>query len=306
MAMKQCPVCGEKYSDTYRKCPFCEEEEALKDGGTIRRRGKRTSSSQGFSLVTPTLIVLILVMGSLLVYLLYGDQISAKLRGEEPAKDPSTEQSQTIQPVEPSVGSETDPATTTEPGGTETTDPGTETAAPTATDYERANALPGGLTLNKTDFTLSNLGETYTLRASGGAGTYTWISQDEGIASVGADGKVTAVSGGTTNVLVTDGSKKAVCIVRVRASGRLPAAPSTGSGQVDRDSKLNREDMTLTVGESFQLNLSGVTTALTWTSSDAGIASVASNGLVKGISKGTATVTVTWDGQSRSCIVRVK
>ena len=29
MAMIRCPVCGEKYSDTYRHCPFCEEDEAL-------------------------------------------------------------------------------------------------------------------------------------------------------------------------------------------------------------------------------------------------------------------------------------
>ena len=27
MAMKRCPVCGERYSDTYRHCPFCEEED---------------------------------------------------------------------------------------------------------------------------------------------------------------------------------------------------------------------------------------------------------------------------------------
>lgn len=32
MAMKRCPDCGEKYSDTYKYCPFCEEEEILKKG----------------------------------------------------------------------------------------------------------------------------------------------------------------------------------------------------------------------------------------------------------------------------------
>ena len=37
MAMIHCPKCGEKYSDTYRECPFCEEEEALLDGEEIRR-----------------------------------------------------------------------------------------------------------------------------------------------------------------------------------------------------------------------------------------------------------------------------
>ena len=37
MAMKRCPICGEKYSDTYKSCPFCEEEEALQSGAQIRR-----------------------------------------------------------------------------------------------------------------------------------------------------------------------------------------------------------------------------------------------------------------------------
>jgi len=25
MAMKRCPDCGEKYSDTYKYCPFCRK-----------------------------------------------------------------------------------------------------------------------------------------------------------------------------------------------------------------------------------------------------------------------------------------
>lgn len=35
MAMIRCPICGEKFSDTYRSCPFCEEEEALRQGEQI-------------------------------------------------------------------------------------------------------------------------------------------------------------------------------------------------------------------------------------------------------------------------------
>ena len=27
MGLKKCPICGEKYSDTYKRCPFCEEDE---------------------------------------------------------------------------------------------------------------------------------------------------------------------------------------------------------------------------------------------------------------------------------------
>ena len=68
MAMKRCPVCGEKYSDTYKTCPFCEEEAAERSGGKIRRGGGRRSASKGQpNLLTPTLVVLILIMLALLV-----------------------------------------------------------------------------------------------------------------------------------------------------------------------------------------------------------------------------------------------
>ena len=68
MAMKQCPICGEKYSETYKNCPFCEEEAAQQDGDDIRRGirgGKRAARSRQFSLITPTLIILIIVMAAL-------------------------------------------------------------------------------------------------------------------------------------------------------------------------------------------------------------------------------------------------
>ena len=42
-------------------------------------------------------------------------------------------------------------------------------------------------------------------------------------------GKVTAVSKGTVNVLVTDGSRKAVCIVRCNVTGSAAATTTTPS-----------------------------------------------------------------------------
>ena len=85
MAMKRCPVCGEKYSDTYKNCPFCEEEEAQKNGSQIRRgmgrSGKRAVKSRQPNLLSPILIVLIVIMVALLVYLLFGDQIAGRLSG---------------------------------------------------------------------------------------------------------------------------------------------------------------------------------------------------------------------------------
>ena len=228
MAMKRCPVCGEKYSDTYRDCPFCEEEEALREGAKLRRGRRAAPRSRQFSLVTPTLIVLIFMMAGLLVYLLYGDQLKEKFRKGGEDVTPPTEDVTPVkpQPTEPDV---TEP----EPGDTPDSEPGTMPEAPsdttTTTDYGNMMALPSGLKLSTEDFTLRSVGETATIRASGGSGSYTWASEDEGVASVDQNGKVTAISQGTVNVVVSDGSKKGVCIVRCNVSGGA-ATPTTPSG----------------------------------------------------------------------------
>ena len=234
MAMIRCPKCGEKYSDTYRECPFCEEEEALLDGEEIRRsprRGRRAAHSRQFNLITPTLIVLILLMAGLLIYLLYGDKLAEKFGGEKAPETPVEDVTPGTMPEEPDVQEPDDPSgIIPEEPDTPPQDEPEQPAEQEPSDYETAAKLPNGLSLSTTDFTLKSLGESHTIRVSGGSSTYQWMSQDDGIASVDQNGKVVAVSNGTVNVLVTDGSKKAVCIVRVNAAGgtttTTPAAPA--------------------------------------------------------------------------------
>jgi cytoskeletal protein RodZ len=317
MSMKDCPVCGEKYSDTYKNCPFCEEEEALREGEKLRRGGRRLSSgSHQLNLLTPLLVILIAIMAGVLIYLLFGTRFQ---RQQTTTTTPTVEEPAAEQPTvgetpeEPGEEEEpgTDAETPTEPTDGDdtanTSEPSAATTTPATTGgltYEAAAALPSGLTLSTTDFTLRTLGESATIKVSGGSGSYTWISQDEGVASVDSSGKVVAVSGGTTNVLVTDGSKQATCIVRVSASGQSSSTttahtPSTGA-------KLSKEDFTLPVGDpDVKLTISGVTTAVTWSSSNTSVATVSSSGVVKAVGKGKATITATFDGTTLTCIVRV-
>ena len=235
MAMKECPICGEKYSDTYKKCPFCEEEKAMQEGKRLRRntRGGKRTAQKSPNLLTPMLIILILIMAALLAYLLFGERF-AKLpdiekQPQTPVEDVQPEQPEIPDVQEPVQGE--DPAVTTpeNPGTTET--PGTTThQTPPVTansEYEAAAKLPKGLRLSTTDFTLKKIGETATIQVSGGGGSYRWYSKDIGIASVDQNGTVTAVAKGNTTVLVTDGSKMAECIVRVSGIGTV--TPSTGT-----------------------------------------------------------------------------
>lgn len=117
MAMKRCPDCGEKYSDTYKYCPFCEEEEVLRKGKD--RGGRRARQNRHFSVLTPILVVLILIMAGILLFLLRDD------KSPTGPKDPVTPQPGVVTPVQPDDSTEKD---TSEPGETEepedNTDPG--------------------------------------------------------------------------------------------------------------------------------------------------------------------------------------
>ena len=317
MAMKRCPICGEKYSDTYKNCPFCEEEEALRQGDQIRRGGGRGGkrAAAGPNLLSPILIILIVLMGCLLVYLLFGEQIAEKMGFGQSANTPQTED---VTPSGNANGDSNGDDSSGSNDGTMPSDGDTEEPLdqnePDSADTQDVDpaSLPETLTMNylgspRTEFTMAVGDDPIPLTASGGNGSYVWSSSDEGVVSVSADGKVTAISVGRATLTVHDGTGKGVCTVLVKAGANgQTTASSTGTSGSGGENKLNREDMTLAVGEKFQLKLSGITTAPSWASADSGVASVSSDGTVTGVAPGKTTVTVSWDGASKSCIVYVK
>lgn len=318
MGMKKCPVCGEEYSDTYKKCPFCEEEAAMQAGESVHSSRRTAKRSRQFSLITPTLVVLILIMAGLLVYLLYGDKIAEKFSSDDNHNPPIEEMdklddeekkpSESGEPLGENGGDVTMPEENG-PSEHETVKPAVQPNKPSkpnvpSSGYEKAMELPDGLTLSTNDFTLSVLGSNHSIKASGGKGTYQWHSEDDGIAAVDNTGKVTAVSHGTVNVVVSDGFKKGVCIVRVKAEGKLETTPSTGKPS---NAKLSKEDYTTSVGDpDVKLTVSGSSGTVKWTTSDASVATVSSDGVVKAVGKGTATIVAKVDGSPLYCIVRVK
>ena len=161
---------------------------------------------------------------------------------------------------------------------------------------------PSGLVLDPTTLEIVK-GETYTLRATvepadAAYGQISWVSDAPEIASVDAEGTVTALAVGEATVTASVGSDiSASC--RVTVVG--PAAESL---------TLNAAALTLTIGEQSQLtatpspedaNLEG----LAWSSSDSGVASVDEQGLVTAVAAGQATVRVAVGSAEASCVVTV-
>ena len=133
----------------------------------------------------------------------------------------------------------------------------------------------------------------------------TFTSADETIATVDANGRVTAVKEGSTNVTVKTKSANKTATVNVIV-GDAPVAV-TGVTVAPKTASLSlagtkTQQLTPTVAPANATNK-----AVTYQSSDATIASVSSTGLVTGLKEGTATITVkTTDGnKTDTCAVTV-
>lgn len=132
----------------------------------------------------------------------------------------------------------------------------------------------------------------------------TWKSENESVATVDEKGVVTAVGGGTTKIVATATANDkitAVCEVKVpiHTTG-IELEPTEIVGLRKGDTEK------LTV--SFKPANTEDSKEVKWTSSDPEVASVNNDGVVTGLAKGEATITVTTvDGKhTASCVVTVK
>ena len=102
------------------------------------------------------------------------------------------------------------------------------------------------MTLSSTDFTLFSAGSSYQLQVTGAPGACTFASSDPKVATVAADGTVTAVAPGTAIIVVTSGSEKRTCAVRCNWKTEKPEEkPAEDGGAASTSVDLNAfyEDM---------------------------------------------------------------
>ena len=157
------------------------------------------------------------------------------------------------------------------------------------------------VTLSKTSVTV-NKGKTYTLKAtmspSGANDSLQWSSSNSKVAKVSTSGVVTGVARGSATITVKTGSgKTASCKVTVKV-------PSTKVS-------LSKTSVSLNKGKTYTLkgtmSPSDSTDSLKWSSSNTKVAKVSSSGVVTGVEKGSAVITVkTTSGKTATCKVTVK
>ena len=89
MSLLKCPKCGEMFSDSYKTCPFCAEDDAYFDGGVKPRKkkgpGRRVEGhDRGPSILGPALIVVVLLLAAVLIYSFFGEKISKMIHRNDP------------------------------------------------------------------------------------------------------------------------------------------------------------------------------------------------------------------------------
>ena len=131
--------------------------------------------------------------------------------------------------------------------------------------------------------------------------TVQWSSSDDSVATVAADGTVTAVKEGTATITAKCGEKSADCTVTVKAA---PVSPTSVT--------LDQNTLSLTVGGTAKLTATvapenAADKTVSWSCDNLSVAEVSADGAVTAKAAGTATITVTTtDGRlTATCTVTV-
>ena len=259
-----CDACGEEYSATYKRCPFCGEKpgpatgpippvenseddyvfegQELFDGGEEERParskgGKRLAQGDAPGpinwprLITFICSLVIIAAALVIVFAVIYPKIHSPGNADPGA---SVSPSQTVPPsADPSEDVSGDPAET----DTVSPDPaGTDTVSPEPDETPGQSGGVTGLTLNRAEFSLTpneSWKVTATVTPAGWDGTVTWSSSNTSIATVSADGTVTNVntSDSVRRVTITAAAGEKTASVTVyctgSAAGGSTPAPST-------------------------------------------------------------------------------
>ena len=172
----------------------------------------------------------------------------------------------------------------TKPQAPEPTPPAPPPPAPVATRVE----------ISPSSATLTSVGQTVQLSASVfdqnnaqmSSAVVTWSSSAVGVATVSGQGLVTAVKNGTATITGRSGNASASIPVTVMQSvGSITIEPTSATLMA------LGETVQLTAAVLDQNGQSVADAAVSWSSSDAGVATVSTQGLVTAVKNGTATIT---------------
>ena len=180
----------------------------------------------------------------------------------------------------------------------------------TATWNVTVISTPLSIGLDKENVTLDiSTNKTYQFKATIYPSTantdigLTWSSSDNSVATVNKDGVVTGVKNGTTVITVVTENQKATSASVTVQTSPVSISISPSSATID----LSAENKSVQLKATISPNTTNIKDKITWTSTNNNIATVDSNGLVRGYANGTVTITATTaNGKSTKATITVQ
>lgn len=324
MKLKTCEYCGTEYKGELQRCPLCgrsdqpeQEQPQPQRGG--KRGGARVAPKRAQKQQSPDRIpqwmwaVICVILGLAVLVGLFYFLISMGYIGDRDVQTNVPAPTVTVpeQPAEPEPDPEPAPEVEEVPQDVPCTE----------------------LILDQAGIALKEVGATAVLTANPIPANTTdpivFSSQDETVVTVDQDGLITAVANGMTIIEVTCGAVEQTCTIicnipeEEKPEEEQPEEETNPEEEQEPEQPepepeepeevlppaLTTEDFTLfRPGEEATIGVKNAPegAAITFTSSNAEIATVTNNGLVTAVGDGTVTITVMVNDVKLTCIVRCK
>lgn len=250
MRLLKCPKCGEMFSDTYKTCPFCQEDEELHSGKPVKTGGRRVGGAKARPKVGGGVVVacLVLVLG-LVACTIFGSQFTELFTGDKtdtPVQALTLSQRNADLTVGSTVkltasggesivsfsSSNEAVATVSADGTVKAVGEGSAVVTAKAGDLTASCSVavkgteqtkePEDLSIYSvygesvvTDVTIE-LGNPAPMKVQGTESAVTWSIADTSIATVDSSGMVTGVAVGETTLTATVDGQTLTCTIRIR------------------------------------------------------------------------------------------
>lgn len=312
--MIHCEYCGEDYSSTYKRCPFCDEMEQQDYDVQDEYEGSLPRSRGGKRLVTNTrgggyggspsplrIVGMVLSLALIVAAVIIVITIIMPLVSKGHTEPGSSVPPESSAPV--AEESET-------PSPEDSTPPAVESPENTVPAEQTAT----GFTLDQTEFSFSDrypdpITVHVTFVPAGSTGTITWSSSDPSIVSVDENGKVshgTTRGSATITASMPGAADQSILVYNQVTSSTSGSSSNTGSSVSTGGLSLNKTDFTFSglSNPSVQMKVNGTSSTPLWSIGNTAVATISADGVVKPAGPGTTTITCTVDGQTLTCIVR--